>query len=180
MKVAIILAPGFEEIEAITCVDILRRADIDAQMVGLESTEVTGTHGIQITADTVLGDINANDYQMIVLPGGLPGAKHLAQSEKLAKVLNEFDRNNAKIAAICAAPWALKTAGVLGDHYTCYPGFDAQVNQAGYTDSVNVVVDQNIITSRGPATAMEFALNLVKELLGNEKFESLKKDLLFK
>ena len=167
MKVAVILANGFEEIEAISCIDILRRADIEVVMVGLNGIEVIGTHEIKVIADIVLDEIKVSEYDMIVLPGGLPGAKYLSQSEKLSKILNEFDRNNAKIAAICAAPWALKTAGVLSDNYTCYPGFEEKIAQDGYINKANVVVDQNIITSKGPATAMEFALQLVKELVGN-------------
>uniref|UniRef100_UPI00262C37E6 DJ-1/PfpI family protein n=1 Tax=uncultured Campylobacter sp. TaxID=218934 RepID=UPI00262C37E6 len=90
------------------------------------------------------------------------------------------DANNAKIGAICAAPWALATAGVLKSSYTCYPGFESQIAHPGYTNTANVVKDQNIMTSKGPATAMEFALQIVRELKGEQVYFKLKSDLLFK
>ena len=180
MKVAIILANGFEEIEAVSLIDILRRAEIDAVSVGLDKKCVRGTHGIELVADKILDDIKVSEFSMIVLPGGLPGAENLAKSVKLGKILRDFDANNAKIGAICAAPWALATAGVLKSSYTCYPGFEKTVAHAGYTPSANVVKDQNIMTSRGPATAMEFALQIVRELKGEQVYSKLKSDLLFK
>ncbi|NLY03823.1 MAG: DJ-1/PfpI family protein [Campylobacter sp.] len=179
-KVAVMLAEGFEEIEAITIVDVLRRADIDAKFIGLNKKMLKGAHGIEIVADEVFDEVDFSNYDMIALPGGLPGAKHLARSKELGEVLREFDKKDKWLAAICAAPWGLSTAGVLKDSYTCYPGFESQVAQSGYKDDQNVVIDQNIITSRGPATAMEFALNLVKILEGKTKFQELKEGLLFK
>lgn len=178
-KVAIILVDGFEEIEAISVIDILRRAKIKALSVGLDKTIVKGTHDIEVKADMILDELNVSEFDMIVLPGGLPGAEFLAKSEKLGKILKEFDAKNLKIAAICAAPWALAKADVLKQKYTCYPGFEKTINHKGYTNSQNVVLDENIITSQGPATAMEFALILVKELLGEDKFKKLKAELLF-
>ena len=180
MKVAIVLANGFEEIEAVSLIDILRRAEIDAVSVGLDKKCVCGAHGIEMIADEILDDIKVSEFDMIVLPGGLPGAENLAKSEKLGKILRDFDANNAKIGAICAAPWALATAGVLKSSYTCYPGFESQIAHPGYTNSANVVKDQNIMTSRGPATAMEFALQIVRELKGEQVYSKLKSDLLFK
>ncbi|QKF64237.1 DJ-1 family glyoxalase III [Campylobacter corcagiensis] len=178
-KVAVMFADGFEEIEAVSVVDILRRAGVEVKMVGLNKKSVKGAHGIEMTAQMVLDDLEVNDFDMIVLPGGLPGAEYLAKSDKLLEVLKEFDKNSKFIAAICAAPWALGEAKVLKDSYTCYPGFKSKVNHEGYTNSTNVVVDKNIITSRGPATAMEFALNLVKVLYGESKFKEIKEGLLF-
>ncbi|WP_299225489.1 DJ-1 family glyoxalase III [uncultured Campylobacter sp.] len=180
MKVAIVLANGFEEIEAVSLIDILRRAEIDAVSVGLDKKCVCGAHGIEMIADEILDDMKVSEFDMIVLPGGLPGAENLAKSEKLGKILRDFDANNAKIGAICAAPWALATAGVLKSSYTCYPGFESQIAHPGYTNSANVVKDQNIMTSRGPATAMEFALQIVRELKGEQVYSKLKSDLLFK
>lgn len=180
MKVAIVLANGFEELEAISIIDILRRADIDALAVGLEKKCVCGAHGVEMIADEILDDIKVSEFDMIVLPGGLPGAENLAKSEKLGQILRDFDANNAKIGAICAAPWALATAGVLKSSYTCYPGFESQIAHPGYTNSANVVKDQNIMTSKGPATAMEFALQIVRELKGEQVYSKLKSDLLFK
>lgn len=177
---AIVLANGFEELEAISLIDILRRADIDALAVGLEKKCVCGTHGVEMIADEILDDIKVSEFDMIVLPGGLPGAENLAKSERLGQVLRDFDANNTKIGAICAAPWALATAGVLKSSYTCYPGFESQIAHPGYTNSANVVKDQNIMTSKGPATAMEFALQIVRELKGEQVYSKLKSDLLFK
>lgn len=180
MKVAIILANGFEEIEAVSLIDILRRAEIDAVSVGLDKKCVCGAHGVEMIADEILDDIKVSEFDMVVLPGGLPGAENLAKSERLGQVLRDFDANNAKIGAICAAPWALATAGVLKSSYTCYPGFENQIAHPGYTNAVNVVKDQNIMTSKGPATAMEFALQIVRELKGEQVYSKLKSDLLFK
>ena len=177
---AIVLANGFEELEAISLIDILRRADIDALAVGLEKKCVCGTHGVEMIADEILDDIKVSEFDMIVLPGGWPGAENLAKSERLGQVLRDFDANNTKIGAICAAPWALATAGVLKSSYTCYPGFESQIAHPGYTNSANVVKDQNIMTSKGPATAMEFALQIVRELKGEQVYSKLKSDLLFK
>lgn len=178
-KIAVMFADGFEEIEAMSIVDILRRAGMETLSVGLFKKIVTGAHNVEIKADMILDDLKVDEFDMIVLPGGLPGAEHLAKSEKLAQILKEFDSKNLKIAAICAAPWALSKAGVLKDRYTCYPGFENQVDHRGYDANSNVVIDKNIITSRGPATAMEFALALIKELVGENKYKEVKKGLLF-
>lgn len=179
IKVLVPLANGFEEIEAVTIIDILRRANIEVVTAALFKKNVVGAHGISIQADTHLDDINSLEFSAIALPGGLPGAEHLAKSEKLKNILQEMDIDNKILAAICAAPWALANAGVLKKSYTCYPSFEKTVNHAGYNASVDVVSDQNIVTSRGPATAMMFTLELVKKLKGSEVYDLLKKDLLF-
>lgn len=178
-KVAILLANGFEEIEAITLIDILRRAGVEALSVGLEKRSVKGAHGVEITADTVLDDVRAGEFEMIILPGGLPGATTLARNEKVGALLREFDSNGLKIGAICAAPWALSTAGILKNRYTCYPGFEANVAKAGYDENANVVKDENIITSKAPATSMEFALEIVGILRGDEKRDEVARGLLW-
>lgn len=176
--VLVLLAMGFEELEAISIIDILRRAGVEVVTAGLDRTTVTGAHGVHIIADKLLDDVNEDDYEMVVLPGGLPGAENLAKSQKVKDLLAKFDSNNKQIAAICAAPWALQTAGVLKDKYTCYPSFEKTIREEGYISSENVVINHNIITSRGPATAMEFALSLVKELKGEDKFKEVKSGLL--
>lgn len=177
-KVVVILADGFEEIEAISVIDILRRGGLDVKSVGLEKQSVCGAHEVLIQADDVFENIDFSKIDLIVLPGGLPGSQFLAQSHKLQAKLKQLKSENKKIAAICAAPWALSTAEVLGEKYTCYPGFENKVNHLGYTDSQNVVIDNNIITSKGPATAMEFALVLLKELTSENTYQEVKSGLL--
>lgn len=177
-KVLIPLAVGFEEIEAMTLIDVLRRAGIEVVTAGLDRKMLQGAHGVNVEADTLLDSVSVSEFDMILLPGGLPGAEHLAKSEKVKSLLQEFDANNKYIGAICAAPWALSTAGVLKDKYTCYPGFEGQVAKDGYDGTSDVVIDHNIMTSRGPATAMSFALCIVKELCGIEKHDEIQSGLL--
>ncbi|MGG7048827.1 MULTISPECIES: DJ-1 family glyoxalase III [unclassified Campylobacter] len=182
-KVVLFLADGFEEIEALSVVDILRRAEISIVCVSLDDSElVRGAHDIYVKSELSFSQFNPNEFDVIILPGGLPGAFNLAKNTRLLEVLREFDKANKMIAAICAAPMVLAEAGVLKTKFTCYPGFESNIKceNTSYTAEANVVKDANIITSCGPATAMEFALFLVKELCGDEKFKSLKSDLLFK
>lgn len=177
-KVIVPLADGFEEIEAITIVDILRRAGVEVTMAGLESLHVKGAHDIEVVADALLCDVEADSFDMIALPGGLPGAFHLAEHAELQKLLKTFDAEGKVIAAICAAPYALKTAGVLKNAYTCYPSFETKIDHAGYQREPNVVRDANITTSKGPSTSMLFALSLVEQLCGKAKKEELSSALL--
>ena len=177
-KVIVPLAQGFEEIEALTIVDILRRANVDVTMAALESLHVKGAHGIVVVADVLLKEMNANNFDMIALPGGLPGATNLAADPTTQALLKEFDAKGKMIAAICAAPYALKTAGVLKKSYTCYPGFQAKIAQEGYNANDKVIRDGNVTTSQGPSTAMLFALSLVEELRSKNVADALAKDLL--
>lgn len=177
-KVLLPLATGFEEIEAITIVDILRRAGVEVVMGSLEGLHVKGAHGIEVIADTLLCELESKDFDMIVLPGGLPGATNLAKDTKVLALLQDFDKDKKHIAAICAAPLALKSAGVLKNHYTCYPSFETHIAHQGYSDTSSVVCDANITTSKGPSTAMEFTLKLVEILCGEEMAQKLSKDLL--
>ena len=159
-KVAVILADGFEEIEALTVVDVLRRANITCHMVGFEA-QVTGSHAIQVQADHVF-DGDLSDYDMIVLPGGMPGSAHLRDNEQLIAELQKFEQVGKKVAAICAAPIVLNRAGLLKDkEFTCYEIAD------GHYRKETVVVDGQLTTSRGPATALAFAYNLVEQLGGD-------------
>lgn len=174
-KVAVILANGFEEIEALTVVDVLRRANITCHMVGFEDT-VTGSHAIQVQADRVF-DGNLSEYDMIVLPGGMPGSSHLRDNEQLITELQKFEKIGKKVAAICAAPIALNQAGLLeGRNFTCYDGVQEQIADGHYSKET-VVVDGNVITSRGPATALAFAYHLVETLGGDA--ESLRNGMLY-
>lgn len=180
MKVAVVFADGFEEIEALSVVDILRRAELEALCVGLESETVRGAHDVNVKMDMLLADLRESDFSAIVLPGGLPGAQNLADSAGLGELLRKFNAAGKPIAAICAAPMALAKHGVLKRQFTCYPGFESRVREdkAGYVSVVKVLNEDNIITSRGPATAMEFALAIVRELCGEEKYRQLREDLL--
>ncbi|AFL67986.1 DJ-1 family glyoxalase III [Sulfurospirillum barnesii] len=179
-KVLVPFAEGFEEIEALSIVDILRRAKIEVTMAALTSLHVKGAHGVVVVADALISELDATTYDMIALPGGLPGATNLAKDATLQAILKAFDAKGKGIAAICAAPYALYTAGVLKKRYTCYPGFHSNIAQDGYTDADKVVRDENITTSQGPSTAMLFALALVEQLCGKELSEQLAKELLLK
>ena len=164
-KVAVILADGFEEIEALTVVDVLRRANITCHMVGFEA-QVTGSHAIQVQADRVF-DGDLSEYDMIVLPGGMPGSAHLRDNEQLIAELQKCEQAGKKVAAICAAPIVLNRAGLLKDkEFTCYDGVQEQIADGHYRKET-VVVDGQITTSRGPATALAFAYNLVEQLGGD-------------
>ena len=177
-KVIVPLAEGFEEIEALTIVDILRRANVDVTMAALVSLPVKGAHGIEIKADKRFCDVEHNSFDMVVLPGGMPGAVHLAECTPLQTLLKDFDAKGKAIAAICAAPLALKSAGVLKNSYTCYPSFETKINHTGYQREPKVVCDANITTSQGPSTSMLFALSLVEQLCSKEKMLELRKELL--
>lgn len=170
-KVAVLLANGFEEGEALVVVDIMRRAGIECDMVSIEDEMVKGSHGIEVKANKIITDINKDSYDMIVLPGGLPGADNLRDCEEVINWVKEFSINSKKyVAAICAAPQVLAKAGVVdGKKVTSYPSENYRriLKDAQYVDDEIVVVDGNIITSRGPATTMPFAYKLV-ELLGED------------
>ena len=157
-KVAVVFAEGFEEIEALSPVDVFRRAGFDCNMLGLESASVTGSHGIQVAMDGVF-DGNFADYDLVVLPGGMPGSTNLRDNETLIASLQE--------AAICAAPIVLERAGLLeGRKFTCFPGVEEQIASGEHQTDL-VVVDGNIVTSRGAGTALAFAYALV-DLLGGD------------
>lgn len=174
-KVALMLADGFEEIEALTVVDVLRRAQITCDMVGFTDT-VTGSHGITVQADQVFTG-SLSGYDAVILPGGMPGAANLRDSESLMAELRRFQAEDQHIAAICAAPIALANAGVLkGKKFTCYDGIQEQISDGSYQKET-VVVDGKLITSRGPATALAFSYALVEQLGGNA--ESLRQAMLY-
>lgn len=176
-KVLVMLADGFEEIEAISVVDILRRANIVCDMCSINKEFVKGTHGIIVKSDCNIDDIDYNEYDAIVLPGGLLGATNL-NDNRVKYFVQELDKANRLICAICAAPETLETFGVLkGKQCTSYPGFIKNKEDVIYKEDT-VVKDKNIITSRGPATAIEFALELVKELGLVKEFNELKESML--
>jgi 4-methyl-5(b-hydroxyethyl)-thiazole monophosphate biosynthesis len=167
--VLIPLAQGCEEIEAVTVIDILRRAGISVVSAGLDAQPVRASRGTVLIPDTTLDAALQHDYDMIVLPGGQPGTNNLKADARILALLKKMAQQDKYISAICAAPSVLATAGLLdGKHATSYPGaLDAFPAVIKKPDSV--VEDGKLITSRGPGTAMDFALTLVERLAGKAK-----------
>lgn len=162
------MAPGFEEIEAITPIDVMRRSGMDVKSVSVtDDLTVTGANGITVTADLTMDQINEEDIEWLVCPGGMPGASNLAACGRLMDLLARHNAKGGRIASICAAPAVvLAEAGVLKGHKaTCYPGFETMIKDAEVTGEP-VVVDGNIITAKGPAMALRFALAIVGESKG--------------
>ena len=178
MKILVPLANGFEEIETMTIVDVLRRAELKVVTAGLSGITVKGSRGVKIIADKLLDDINPDEFAVIVLAGGYPGYVNLSESEKVLEIIKEFNSQNKTVAAICGAPTVLARAGILDNrNATVYPGLEKELPNPL---NKKVVVDNNIITSQGPGTAMEFALKLVEILSGENKRKEIKEQLLFK
>lgn len=177
-KILVPIANGFEEIEAISIIDICRRAGIEVVSAGVEDKILTGAHNIKIEMDKKITEVSSDDFDLIALPGGLPNAFTLAEDENVQRLLKEFKEKNKKIGAICAAPYALHTADVLSQNYTCYPSFEQKIRDSGYQNDKDVVSENNIITSKGPATATKFALEIVKTLKGEDIYNSVKAGLL--
>lgn len=180
-KVAVLLAEGFEEIEALTVVDILRRASIHCDCVSItDKIEITGAHNIIIKSDKTIND-QMHEYDMVVLPGGVVGAENLSRSKTVLNTIREFLRNENKfVAAICASPAVVlsKIEEIVGKDITSYPDkeYEKMLKKSNYIND-KVVQDKNLITSRGPATTMEFAYKLV-DVLGKNS-ENLKKGMLY-
>jgi 4-methyl-5(b-hydroxyethyl)-thiazole monophosphate biosynthesis len=178
-RVLVPLAQGCEELEAITITDLLIRAGIDVVTAGLDNHPVKASRGMTLVPDTNLDSALQQDYDMIVLPGGLPGADHLNDDERIQQCIKDMANSGRYVAAICAAPKVLARAGLLaGKHATAYPG---TLEKLGLTETtlVNdaVVCDGNIITSRGPGTAMDFALMLILKLVGKDIRDSVEAGL---
>ena len=175
------LAEGFEEIEAITIVDLLRRANIEVKTVSVSSEKsVVGSHGIKIVADLLFEEASYDKCSMIVLPGGMPGAKNLDEHNGLGDKIIEFNNQGKWLAAICAAPLVLGHMGVLlGRDAVCYPGFEEEL-QGAEVKYDDVCIYENIITSRGPSTAISFALELIEVLSDEYEKDRIKKGLLLK
>ncbi len=180
-NVLVPLAPGFEELEAVALTDVMRRGGIDVRLAYLEDILhgdlVTGANGITIKADTSIKNVISDDFDMIVLPGGWDGTYALAENAKVQELLREFKANKL-VGAMCAAPYALKKAGVLGERYTAYPGAVEEIDHPGYIADQKVVEDGNVITSQGPGTAACFGLAIVKRLVGEKTAEQIKEGML--
>lgn len=164
-KVYVFLAEGFEEIEGLTVVDLLRRAKIDTEMVSvMEGRQITGSHGIKVTADSMFADVDFADADVLVLPGGMPGTLNLGKHEGLCELLKKHYEAEKMIAAICAAPSVFGELGFLnGRIATCYPGFESKLEGA-IVCGAKVAVDGHVVTSRGLGTAIDFALKLIELL----------------
>ncbi|MEZ0246016.1 MAG: DJ-1 family glyoxalase III [Methylophilaceae bacterium] len=177
-KVLIPLAQGCEELEAVTVIDILRRAGIQVITAGLETGPVRASRGTVLLPDATLDDALANEFDMIVLPGGMPGSEHLKNDKRVIASLQKAAAEGKYIAAICAAPMALHAADLLqGKKATSFPGvLDAMPGSHTYMND-RVVVDGRIVTSKGPGTAMDFALTLVELLVGKSKRDAVESDL---
>ena len=178
-RVLVPLAPGFEELEAVTVVDLLRRAGVEVVTAGLADGPVRASRGVVVVPDTTLDRVADDDFDMIVLPGGLPGADHLNADPRIHRILRRTTAAGGYAAAICAAPKVLADAGLLdGRKATGYPGVLDRLNLPR-TELLQraVVTDGRIVTSRGPGTAMDFALELIERLLGKTKRDEVEAPL---
>ena len=179
-KICIPLANGFEEIEAVTLIDVLRRAGFSVTTCSLGSVQVRGAHSVIMTADLTIDDALRDTWDMVVLPGGMPGATNLRDDSRIGKLLDQAISANGYIGAICAAPIALARFGFIkGKKATSFPGFADQLPGAEYCED-RVVCDGRVFTSRGPGTAMEFALAIAEQLAGAAKADELRKQMLVK
>ena len=179
-KVLVPLANGCEELEAVTIIDLLRRAEVEVIVAGLEEGPVKASRGTVLVPDTSLNKVQSEKFDMVVLPGGLNGANHLASNSTLAAILKSASLREAYIGAICAAPKVLAQQGYL-DHRkaTAYPGILSHTLYPEILISEQpLVVDRNIITSKGPGTAMVFALKLVEILCGHDMRETIYSQLM--
>ena len=180
-KVYVFLADGFEDIEGLTVVDLMRRADINVETVSIKETkEVTTSHAVTLFADKVFAEADFSDADMLVLPGGMPGTKHLGAFKPLTDLLTDFYNKGGKVAAICAAPSVLGQLGFLnGRRATSYPGFGDMLVGAEVVEEA-VVVDGNVTTSRGMGTAIDFGLALIAQLKDEETAEKIGKSIIYK
>lgn len=176
-KIAVLFHDGFEELEALSVVDVMRRAKIECTMVGMNKLEVISSHQIKIAMDRIFDD-TIETYDAIVIPGGLPGATNLRDDSRVIKIVQKFNEANKIIGAICAGPIVLEKAGIIeGKIVTCFPGFDTQLSSANYQEAL-VIIDNNIITGKGPAAALAFAYALLDALGGNS--EEIKESMQYK
>lgn len=177
-KAYVFLADGFEEIEGLTVVDVLRRAGAEVEMVSvMDRKEITGAHGIKVEADRMIEE--AGEADLYVLPGGMPGTLHLKEHAGLCRLLNQAEKKEKHIAAICAAPSVLGELGMLkGKRACCYPSFEEKLNclEVSYEP---VVTDGRITTSRGMGTAVRFSLELVSVLYGKEKADEIAESIVY-
>ena len=175
------LAQGFEEIEALTVVDVMRRAGMDVKTVSItDDTKVVGAHGISVEADKLIANVDLSDAEWLITPGGMPGSTNLANCNALCEAIKKHHEKKGKIAAICAAPAVvLAPLGVLdGKDATCYPGFEDNCHKAIMRDTP-VVALKNLVTANGPAAALRFALAIVANSMGEGVANEVGSGMLF-
>ena len=179
---AVMLGEGFEEVEALASVDCLRRAGVEVTMVSVMRDQVVqGSHKIAVTADAKVGEVDLGQFDLIVLPGGMPGTTNLGECEELREAVVNRMAAGLKVSAICAAPSLLAKWGVLeGRVATCYPGFETEFPEGVRPDKLGVYYDDNLITASGPGFAVEFGLANVKTLCGEGKADEVAKAMLVK
>jgi 4-methyl-5(b-hydroxyethyl)-thiazole monophosphate biosynthesis len=178
-KILVPLAEGFEEIEAVAIVDVLRRAELDVTLAGLVPGPVRGAHGITLETDGHLGALDLDTFTTVVLPGGMPGTTHLMEDERVLGLVRRLSAAGRTTAAICAAPMVLQAAGVIeGVAVTSHPSVWERLGGARLERESRVVISGPLITSQGPGTALEFALALVSELRGPAEARSLAEAML--
>lgn len=171
--IAILLADGFEEIEALMPLDILRRAGLDVKLVGIGGRIAIGSHGVSVVCDAVADEINENEVSAVIFPGGMPGALNLDAAPLTDRLIESVTKRGGRLAAICAAPLVLGRRGLLrGRRAVCYPGFEKELVGAEIADC-GVVTDGFITTAKGMGVSLEFALELVGLICGEEKKNQL-------
>lgn len=172
--VYLFLADGFEIVEAMAPLDMLRRAGAQVRTVGLFGKKVKCSKNVEVTADITMDEVDMKNCEMIILPGGLPGAEHLRDSDEIGEIIDCAESSGIFIAAICAAPMVIGQRGVLrGKKATCFPGYESELLGAEYTGA-GVVRDGRVITAKGAGRSIEFGLALVAALYGNEKADEIK------
>lgn len=176
-KVLLPFADGFEEIEMVALVDTMRRGGIKVTTVGVNAKSQTGAHGIIVSADITIEEAKSDGFDMIVLPGGYKNTMTLAENKTVQGLIKEFDSKNKLVGAICAAPIALDRAGVLKDEYTCYPNMNDSIKNSKFVERT-VVESGNVLTSRGPGTAICFGLFIVEKLMGKETAVAVKEGMI--
>ena len=177
VKALVFLATGFEEIEASTIVDILRRCNVDVTVVGLNKDVVEGAHGMRFVPDRYIDEVSLGEFDAVVCPGGAPGYENLRKDQRVLAMIKDAYRSNRLVAAICASPAVLSDAGILKDKIcTIFPGMEDELRKGGGRPKEDLVVaDGKIITSMGPATAIPFALSVAERLVGKKVVENVRK-----
>jgi 4-methyl-5(b-hydroxyethyl)-thiazole monophosphate biosynthesis len=171
--IAVLLANGFEEIEALTPIDVLRRAGLEVLSCGLNGKRIKGSHGIFVEADLLPEEVKLDEVTMAIFPGGMPGATNIDAHPFTDKAIDAVTKNGGRLAAICAAPLVLGRRGLLdGKRATCYPGFEGELTGAVVTGK-GVVTDGSVTTAKGMGVALEFAKELVRVTVGKEKAEEI-------